>query len=107
MMRRVRWLLIGAVAGIAAYRRLGRAARGLLAPPSGNVPLPPRQRPLRVIPFLRDVRAGMAEYAALRADTPRISPAQDRSRRRYFDRRTPGPGNSLASHVTDNAKDGP
>jgi hypothetical protein len=106
MMRRARWLLIGAVAGITAYRRLGRAARGFLASPPGQGPVLPRPRTLRVIPFLRDVRAGMAEYAALRADTPRISPAGDRSRRRYFDRRMPGPGHTLASHVTDNAKDG-
>jgi len=88
-MRRARWLLIGAVAGIAAYRRL------------------PRLRTLGVIAFLRDVRSGMAEYAAVRGDTPRLSPAVDQARRRYFNRRMPGPGNTLASHVTDNAKDGP
>ena len=107
MMRRARWLLIGAMAGIAAYRRLGRAlrgSRGSLPGPAlrgsrGSLPGPflrPR-RALGVIPFLRDVRAGMAEYADLR----------EVRARRYFDRRIQGPGNTLASHVTDKAKDGP
>lgn len=51
MTRRLRWLVIGAVIGIAGYRRLTRAS------------LPAPAARLRAMPaFLRDVRAGMAEY---------------------------------------------
>lgn len=50
MTRRLRWMAIGAVLGIAGYRRLARA---------GSARFP---RMLQIPAFLRDVRAGMAEY---------------------------------------------
>jgi hypothetical protein len=48
MTRRLRWLAIGAVIGIAGYRRVARGTQV--------------SRMLGVPAFLRDVRAGMAEY---------------------------------------------
>ena len=42
MMRRMRWLTIGAILGIAGYRRLGRAARSLSGERAG---LPAGKRP--------------------------------------------------------------
>ncbi len=75
MIRRMIWLAIGAVLGITGYRRLTRAAKSLL--PHGDLlaPLgrraagsaPPRRQPASdagagTVAFVRDVRAGMAEY---------------------------------------------
>jgi hypothetical protein len=75
MTRRLRWLVIGAVIGIAGYRRLTRASlpAQLRGAPSGSLArsrprldragLPALPARLRAMPaFLRDVRAGMAEY---------------------------------------------
>jgi hypothetical protein len=50
MIRRLRWLAIGAVIGIVGYRRLTRA---------GSTRFP---GVFQIPAFLRDVRAGMAEY---------------------------------------------
>ncbi len=79
MIRRLIWLGIGAVLGITGYRRVTRAAKSLL--PSGDLLVPLGRRsagsgPARQVPtrtsargggagtavFVRDVRAGMAEY---------------------------------------------
>ncbi len=78
MIRRLVWLGIGAVLGITGYRRVTRAAKSLL--PSGDLLAPLGRRsagsgPARQVPartsarggagtaaFVRDVRAGMAEY---------------------------------------------
>ena len=77
MIRRMIWLAIGAVLGITGYRRLTRAAKSLL--PNGDLLAPLGRRPGGSVParrmsareagagagtgeFVRDVRAGMAEY---------------------------------------------
>jgi hypothetical protein len=75
MIRRAIWLTLGAAAGIAGYRKLTRAAQTLL--PNADLLAPvnrrsagaarPRQasrpgRGARTAAFVRDVRAGMAEY---------------------------------------------
>lgn len=79
MIRRLIWLAIGAVLGISGYRRVTRAAKSLL--PGGDLLAPLGRRPAgsgpaRQVParnsssgagagtaaFVRDVRAGMAEY---------------------------------------------
>ncbi len=79
MIRRMTWLAVGAVLGVTGYRRLARAAKSLL--PHADL-LAPRSRhsggsaaarpaasrtPARdagagTVAFIRDVRAGMAEY---------------------------------------------
>ena len=75
MIRRGTWLLLGAAAGIAGYRKLSRAAKALL--PQGELLGPvshrcagaARQRQASgrgpgagTAAFVRDVRAGMADY---------------------------------------------
>jgi hypothetical protein len=79
MIRRLIWLAVGAVLGITGYRRLTRAAKSLL--PSGDLLAPLGRRPegsgparrasagaqsravgAGTVAFVRDVRAGMAEY---------------------------------------------
>lgn len=83
MIRRLFWLLLGAALGIAGYRRVSRAARALL--PNGGVAGRIGGQPARpalahgassaltrqaygrsavsgTASFVRDVRAGMAEY---------------------------------------------
>jgi hypothetical protein len=79
MIRRLIWLAAGAVLGITGYRRLTRAAKSLL--PHGDLLAPLGRRsegswPARraatgpqardagggTAAFVRDVRAGMAEY---------------------------------------------
>ncbi len=82
MIRRLFWLIAGAVMGIAAYRRVeavGRAASAALAPPAraGADPAGPRAaagrrggttgqgaitRIRRAVRFARDVREGMEMY---------------------------------------------
>jgi hypothetical protein len=75
MIRRAAWLTIGAVLGITGYRRVTRAARVLLPAPNLLTPLSrraagngqarsaPRRRGAGVTAaFVRDVRAGMADY---------------------------------------------
>jgi hypothetical protein len=78
MIRRLIWLAIGAVLGITGYRRVTRAAKSLLPRADLLAPLgrrsgsgPSRQIPARspasgagagTAAFVRDVRAGMAEY---------------------------------------------
>lgn len=75
MIRRIIWLVAGAVLGIAGYRRVTRAAKALV--PSGDLltPLgrriagsargqrvPERRAGAGTAAFVRDVRTGMAEY---------------------------------------------
>jgi hypothetical protein len=74
MIRRGRWLLLGAVLGISGYRRLARAAKALM--PQGELASqlsgraeatgPSRRAASRAgaetIAFVRDVRTGMADY---------------------------------------------
>ena len=76
MIRRLIWLIIGAVLGITGYRRVSRAAKSLLPAPNLLAPLARRApgagqaRPAArgggagtgTVEFIRDVRAGMAEY---------------------------------------------
>ena len=83
MIRRLFWLVLGAALGIAGYRRASRAARMLLpnSGPAGQVGGRPARaalahgassgltQPARgrsagpgTAAFVRDVRAGMAEY---------------------------------------------
>jgi len=81
MIRRATWLIIGAVLGIAGYRRVTRAAKALLPAPDLLTPLTRRavggERARRAhrrgtgggagpgagtAAFARDVRTGMAEY---------------------------------------------
>lgn len=81
MIRRAIWLVLGAAAGIAGYRKLTRAAKTLL--PQGELLGPaghraagaadPRQASGRghgagTAAFVRDVRAGMADYLDRRRD---------------------------------------
>lgn len=73
-MRRARWLAVGAVVGIAGYRRLARAAGSAAgrrpAFPSADARglgrvaarIPRVRRRLGMRAFLSDVRAGIAEY---------------------------------------------
>jgi hypothetical protein len=66
MIRRGFWLLLGAVLGVTGYRRLSRVAKALL--PHGELvsqlraPAPKRRSSAGTIAFIRDVRAGMADY---------------------------------------------
>jgi hypothetical protein len=75
MIRRATWLVLGAAAGIAGYRKLARAAKTLL--PQGELLGPVSRRSTRdarprrasgrgadagTAAFVRDVRAGMADY---------------------------------------------
>jgi len=65
-MRRVRWLAIGAVIGVTGYRRLARAASPVAGQRAVTGARATRRlgRAIMGMPaFLRDVRAGMAEYA--------------------------------------------
>jgi hypothetical protein len=84
MIRRAIWLMLGAAVGITGYRKLSRAARtvlpqrDLLGPPSRRSAGAPRPRPAPgrggpaqpsergvaagTAAFVRDVRAGMADY---------------------------------------------
>jgi len=54
MIRRAFWLVVGAALGITGYRRLTRLVSA--GKPSGP------NRAARTAAFMRDVRAGMAEY---------------------------------------------
>jgi hypothetical protein len=54
MIRRAFWLVVGAALGITGYRRLTR----LVSAGRANRP----DRAARTAAFMRDVRAGMAEY---------------------------------------------
>ena len=75
MIRRATWLVLGAAAGIAGYRKLSRAARTLL--PQGELLGPVSRRSAGAAhqrqasgrgpgagtaAFVRDVRAGMTDY---------------------------------------------
>ncbi|MGN6795577.1 MAG: hypothetical protein ACTHJW_24565 [Streptosporangiaceae bacterium] len=74
MIRRGFWMLLGAAMGISGYRRITRAARALLQP--GALVSHPQGRTQAIAPargsagragaetiaFVRDVRAGMADY---------------------------------------------
>ena len=75
MIRRATWLVLGAAAGIAGYRKLSRAAKTLL--PQGELLGPVSRRSAGTAhqrqasgrrsgagtaAFVRDVRAGMADY---------------------------------------------
>jgi len=79
MIRRMFWLTLGAVVGIAGYRRLTRAARVLLSGPEllplrGSAAVErraiadspwstsARKTGAGTVAFVRDVRAGMADY---------------------------------------------
>ena len=79
MIRRLIWLAVGALLGITGYRRLTRAAKSLLphgdllaalgfrSETSGPARRTPAGAPSRdvgagTVAFVRDVRAGMAEY---------------------------------------------
>ncbi len=55
MIRRLFWVVLGAAVGIGGYRRVSRAARMLL--PNGGL-----VGASGTAAFVRDVRAGMAEY---------------------------------------------
>jgi hypothetical protein len=72
MIRRGFWLALGAIVGISGYRRLARLARAL-SPLSTTMPqtarqlagdkrLSARELGTEAASFVRDVRAGMAEY---------------------------------------------
>jgi hypothetical protein len=84
MMRRARWLLIGAIGGIAVYRRMAGIMRGFSGPGASRGSSHWLAGLRTAVVFLRDVREGMAEYAEL-------EPA-----RRNIDRQIPMPGNTLA-----------
>ena len=78
MIKRMIWLAIGAVLGITGYRRLTRAAKSLLPHSDllarrGAGPAPARRTSAGdagagTVAFVRDVRAGMAEYLDRRRD---------------------------------------
>jgi hypothetical protein len=82
MIRRLIWLTIGAVLGITGYRRASRAAKALLPAPGVLAPLARRASgagqagpaarggpsSARTAEFVRDVRAGMAEYLVRHRD---------------------------------------
>ncbi len=81
MIRRAVWLAIGAALGIAGYRRVTRAAKALLparetltpltrrAVGSGRAgPAPRRRADGGTAAFVRDVRAGMAEFIDRHSD---------------------------------------
>jgi hypothetical protein len=102
MIRRGFWLVAGAAIGVAGYRKATRLARTLTGQPT--VPRLTQggtaggaSRPVRLgsggrstAAFVRDVRAGMAEY---RAEHGRPDPAGDTARRG-----APGPADDGALH---------
>ncbi len=63
MIRRAFWLGLGAVLGVAGYRRLSRLGRALTGSRNGPAAIRAAgQIGGGTTSFVRDVRAGMAEY---------------------------------------------
>jgi hypothetical protein len=117
-MRRVRWLAAGAVMGIVGYRRLAHAVRsaterrpevqvhavrGLWRVAAPTARIAGIRRRLGIRAFVRDVRAGMAEYAGqdpavlARGGDPPEPPG-------YIDRRPGRSRNTLVGQVAAGAK---
>jgi len=91
VIRRLFWLTLGAVLGVAGYRRLSALGRAL----------PPPLRLRELTRFASDVREGMALYAQ-RHPGPGASNLEEHGGHGHANGRLPGPG-----YRTDDVKDGP
>jgi hypothetical protein len=91
MMRRMFWLVLGAVLGVAGYRKATTIVRSLR-------PAPPASA---LTGFAADVREGMALYMERQAQPP-ASTLEDHRRRGLPAGGMPGPG----THHHDELKDG-
>jgi hypothetical protein len=90
MIRRLFWLSLGAVLGVAGYRRLSALGRSL----------PPGLRVRELTRFASDVREGMALYAQ-RHPRPGAPSLEDHGGHAHTNGQLPGPGSR-----TDDVKDG-
>lgn len=97
MMRRMFWLVLGAVLGVAGYRKATAIARSLRPPPRANA----------IAEFAADVREGMAVYLERQAQPP-ASTLEDHRRRGLPAGRpaASGPRPDPDTHHHDELKDG-
>jgi hypothetical protein len=73
VIRRLLWIVLGAVLGVTGYRRLSRLARAVM--PGGRRgrgpgPQPHREQLAGAALFARDVRDGIEEYLSRHASRP-------------------------------------
>ena len=98
MIRRAFWLVAGAVLGVAGYRRLSRTARVLASGAHRTTPAPALRAVTRAgrdsRAFVRDFRAGMAEYLDRHPGRPGNTLVGQRARA------------SVRQTGSDNSKDG-
>jgi hypothetical protein len=95
MIRRLFWLLLGAVLGVTGYRRVTALARSLR----------PAPRPSGLAEFAADVREGMALYME-RQSGAAASTLEDQRRRGLPAGAPDGPPRRPPGHHHDEPKDG-
>jgi hypothetical protein len=96
MIRRLFWLVLGAVLGVTGYRKATAIARSLRPAPRASA----------LAGFAADVREGMAVYMERQAGPP--APALEGDRRRGLPAGRPAPGGPprRAARRHDEPKDG-
>jgi hypothetical protein len=95
MIRRLFWLLLGAVLGVAGYRKATAVARSLRPAPQASA----------IAGFAADVREGMALYRGRQAQPPAPT-LEGHGRRGLPAGRAPGAPPRPAAHHHDEDKDG-